>query len=344
LRDIINLICYTLHQSCYNSILTSGKDVLNPSAIAKITIIKGELNLLAARTAIAPVSVDIFPVVQLKSDISLAVFGTIAINSYQCFAGEKTILLEQKLENVNFKSTFTRIRITFRWLDTNIEYSIDLLNTFNTYNTQMMTLVLQCMNMHVYIEGILNKSIIKDQNTFILSINKISIEITKAQLMSFTNPSMGSKYEEIIHSCGNLAITQPPPIIKKINSGLNGIESPIKPHTPIKQSTPKHSKTPISDKSHHKIAKLDNELLNNLTENPVEYYKGKIFELAKTQQGSKYLQNVVQYSTQESICFIASEVENDFAALLIDKYGNYFCQKFIQSIQPTVRVKLLKIV
>ena len=317
--------------------------MLNPSAIAKITIIKGELNLLAARTAIAPISVNIFPVVQLKSDISLAVFGTIAINSYQCFAGEKTILLEQKLENVNFKSAFTRIRITFRWLETNIEYSIDLLNTFSTYNSQMVTLVLQCMNMHVYIEGIINKSIIKDQNTFILSINKISIEITKAQLMSFTNSSMGSKYEEIIHSCGNLAISQPS-IIKKINSDLNSIESPIKPHTPIRQSTPKHSKTPISEKSRHKIVKLDNELLNNLTENPVEFYKGKIFELAKTQQGSKYLQNVVQYSTQESICFIASEVENDFAALLIDKYGNYFCQKFIQSIQPAVRVKLLKIV
>jgi Pumilio-family RNA binding repeat len=317
--------------------------VLNPSAIAKITIIKGELNLLTARTAIAPISVDIFPVVQLKSDISLAVFGTIAINSYQCFAGEKTILLEQKLENVNFKPAFTRIRITFRWLDTNIEYSIDLLNTFNTYNSQMVTLVLQCMNMHVYIEGIINKSIIKDQNTFILSINKISIEITKAQLMSFTTSSMGSKYEEIRHSCGNLA-TQPP-IIKKINSDLNSIENPIKkPHTPIKQSTPKHSKTPISEKGSHKITKLDNELLNNLTENPVEYYKGKIFELAKTQQGSKYLQNVVQYSTQESICFIAGEVENDFAALLIDKYGNYFCQKFIQSIQPTVRARLLKIV
>ena len=315
--------------------------MLSPSAIAKITIIKGELNLLAARTAITPISVDIFPAVQLKSDISLAVFGTIAINSYQCYAGEKTILLEQKFDNVNFKSAFTRIRITFRWLDTNIEYSIDLLNTFSTYNSQMITLVLQCMNMHVYIEGIITKSIIKDQNIFILSVNKISIEITKAQLMSFNTASISSKYEEIIHSCGNLAIGSPP-IIKKINSDLSNIENPIKPI--VKQSTPKHAKTTNSEKSNHKISKLDNELLNNLTENPVEYYKGKIVELAKTQQGSKYLQNVVQYSTQESICFIATEVENDFAVLLIDKYGNYFCQKFIQSIQPAVRLKLLKIV
>jgi hypothetical protein len=203
------------------------------------------------------------------------------------------------------------------------------------------------MNMHVYIEAFLaNKTSLKDQSAFILNINKVSIEITKTKLLSFAptpleRPVASSKYDEITRSCGSFALVQPVAPPKPIAEISRKEFTSAKSSQPSKQ---KHNKTPKADKSSHKIGKLDTELLNNLTDNPVEHYKGKLFELAKTQQGSKYLQNVVQYSTQESISFIADEVDKDFAALLIDKYGNYFCQKFIQCIPSAIRFKLLEIV
>ncbi len=46
-----------------------------------------------------------------------------------------------------------------------------------------------------------------------------------------------------------------------------------------------------------------------------------------TKQGSKDLQKAIEKANPGLIEQIAREIEPSFAEVLIDQYGNYFCQK-----------------
>lgn len=39
---------------------------------------------------------------------------------------------------------------------------------------------------------------------------------------------------------------------------------------------------------------------------------------------------------------IIERIKNDFGKLMIDKYGNYFCQTLIRSVNPDIRLKIMK--
>lgn len=70
-------------------------------------------------------------------------------------------------------------------------------------------------------------------------------------------------------------------------------------------------------------------------------YKGKIANLAMTQQGSKYLQRVMTRASPDIVEFIIKESIHDLKYLMTDQYGNYFCQKLLQSSSSQQRCLIL---
>ena len=71
-------------------------------------------------------------------------------------------------------------------------------------------------------------------------------------------------------------------------------------------------------------------------------YKGLLSNLAKTQQGSKYLQRVLTRAPPDVVEFIIKEVIKEMKTLMIDQYGNYFCQKLLQSSSSQQRCEMLQ--
>ena len=65
-------------------------------------------------------------------------------------------------------------------------------------------------------------------------------------------------------------------------------------------------------------------------------------DYAKNQQGSKYLQRVLAKASPDIIEFIVVEVGDKLHELMVDSYGNYFCQKLLQSSSSKQRLYLLK--
>ena len=60
-------------------------------------------------------------------------------------------------------------------------------------------------------------------------------------------------------------------------------------------------------------------------------YKGQLVAFAKNQQGSKYLQRALAKASPDVLEFIVVEVGDNLHELMVDSYGNYFCQKLLQS-------------
>lgn len=64
--------------------------------------------------------------------------------------------------------------------------------------------------------------------------------------------------------------------------------------------------------------------------------------MQNNQQGSKYLQRVLAKASPDVIEFIVIEVGDHLHELMVDSYGNYFCQKLLQSSSSKQRLYLLK--
>lgn len=60
-----------------------------------------------------------------------------------------------------------------------------------------------------------------------------------------------------------------------------------------------------------------------------------------TQQGSKYLQRVLTRASPDVVEFIIQEVIKDLRFLMTNQYGNYFCQKLLQSSSSQQRCEIL---
>jgi hypothetical protein len=67
-----------------------------------------------------------------------------------------------------------------------------------------------------------------------------------------------------------------------------------------------------------------------------------LWEYAKTQKGSRNLQKLLNKIQPESLDEILEKLKNNFPELMIDNYGNYFCQKLIQSCSSEQRMFILK--
>ena len=48
-------------------------------------------------------------------------------------------------------------------------------------------------------------------------------------------------------------------------------------------------------------------------------------KLARSQQGSKYLQRVLAKASPDVVDFVVEEVGDSMHELMTDSYGNYFC-------------------
>mmetsp|Transcript_27373 Transcript_27373/g.20522 ORF Transcript_27373/g.20522 Transcript_27373/m.20522 type:complete len:82 (-) Transcript_27373:804-1049(-) len=59
--------------------------------------------------------------------------------------------------------------------------------------------------------------------------------------------------------------------------------------------------------------------------------KGQIVEMSKQQQGSKYLQKLLAKASPDFVGFAIDECLYHLQDLMVDQYGNYFCQKLLQS-------------
>ena len=60
-------------------------------------------------------------------------------------------------------------------------------------------------------------------------------------------------------------------------------------------------------------------------EKSVYEYKGQMHKLARSQQGSKYLQRVLAKASPDVVDFVVEEVGDSMHELMTDSYGNYFC-------------------
>jgi hypothetical protein len=69
--------------------------------------------------------------------------------------------------------------------------------------------------------------------------------------------------------------------------------------------------------------------------------KGNFSYLIKTQNGSRILQNCLGKTNHEIISLICNEILTDLQNLMIDCYGNYFCQKFYSYVSHEERLMML---
>lgn len=77
----------------------------------------------------------------------------------------------------------------------------------------------------------------------------------------------------------------------------------------------------------------------------------ELWDYAKTQKGSRYilyfiffrnLQKLLNKLQPENIDILLENLKNNFAEMMKDTYGNYFCQKLIQTCSADQRIFILK--
>lgn len=67
-----------------------------------------------------------------------------------------------------------------------------------------------------------------------------------------------------------------------------------------------------------------------------DYLKGKLCDMVFTQTGSRFIQK--QFSGE----FALNEIGDRINELMIDRYGNYFCQELISRCNSHQRLKILQ--
>ena len=76
--------------------------------------------------------------------------------------------------------------------------------------------------------------------------------------------------------------------------------------------------------------------------NSFGYKEGEIMSKIMTKQGSKELQKAIEKVSPIFIDYLVKEIEPHFSRLLIDQYGNYFCQKLFVKMSEENKLRLLK--
>ncbi|CDW83480.1 rna-binding protein [Stylonychia lemnae] len=66
-----------------------------------------------------------------------------------------------------------------------------------------------------------------------------------------------------------------------------------------------------------------------------------MLEYIVSQKGSRFMQQFVQKANLEQIENIIKRIQNDLGNLMIDKYGNYFCQNLLRTVNPQNRLKII---
>ena len=96
----------------------------------------------------------------------------------------------------------------------------------------------------------------------------------------------------------------------------------------------------INNKNNDNQNSVNNNL--NLLNNFIQLSNKDFYLYIITQKGSRELQNILNKTSSIYIDKIINKIHNNFPKILIDKYGNYFCQKLIKMSFPYQRIKILK--
>lgn len=78
------------------------------------------------------------------------------------------------------------------------------------------------------------------------------------------------------------------------------------------------------------------------TSEKLELLKGQLDILIYNQSGSRFLQKLLTKANKEVIEFFLDEIDSKVNKLMMDKYGNYFCQELLLSCSGTQRLEILK--
>jgi len=70
--------------------------------------------------------------------------------------------------------------------------------------------------------------------------------------------------------------------------------------------------------------------------------KGQLDLLIYNQSGSRFLQKFLTKANKEIIEFFLNEIESSINQLMMDKYGNYFCQELLHSCSGHQRLHILQ--
>eukprot|EP00742_Colponemidia_sp_Colp-10_P000746 GILJ01000810.1.p1 GENE.GILJ01000810.1~~GILJ01000810.1.p1 ORF type:complete len:1060 (+),score=180.51 GILJ01000810.1:230-3409(+) len=89
----------------------------------------------------------------------------------------------------------------------------------------------------------------------------------------------------------------------------------------------------VSDRDKGPVVDPDTPLVN---------LKGRLLAMAKTQNGSRYVQRQLSRAGPEDVEFIFNEIREGIADLMTDSYGNYMCQRMFQSCSANQRLQLLQ--
>jgi F0F1-type ATP synthase delta subunit len=74
----------------------------------------------------------------------------------------------------------------------------------------------------------------------------------------------------------------------------------------------------------------------------LELLKGQLEILIYNQSGSRFLQKFLTKANKEIIEFFLAEIDSSVNKLMMDKYGNYFCQELLHSCSGQQRLNILK--
>lgn len=69
-----------------------------------------------------------------------------------------------------------------------------------------------------------------------------------------------------------------------------------------------------------------------------------VARLASTQSGSRYLQKEMNKAKVGMIDFLVNDIGTDFPRIMVDNYGNYFCQRLLSCCSGEQRVMILKLI
>eukprot|EP00397_Hematodinium_sp_SG-2012_P007253 GEMP01007295.1.p1 GENE.GEMP01007295.1~~GEMP01007295.1.p1 ORF type:complete len:895 (+),score=191.43 GEMP01007295.1:90-2774(+) len=136
----------------------------------------------------------------------------------------------------------------------------------------------------------------------------------------------------------------PPHVNAMANPLMNGMVNPMQAHVM------KYSSTGTHDSTHNPQnggVRDDEESAFDIDQNTPELptesrdLVGEVVGLAKTQQGSKYLQRFLTEGTAEIIHLILQEVEPALALLMCDKYANYLCSEVFTACDHKFRRRML---
>jgi hypothetical protein len=130
------------------------------------------------------------------------------------------------------------------------------------------------------------------------------------------------------------------------NSGTTGGSSNLNKDGKMigqNRNNPKQAKKMNNTQYHNKGRHTSNTSTLAIPTNDknVMDYKGQLVAFAKNQQGSKYLQRVLAKASPDILEFVVLEVGDHLHELMVDSYGNYFCQKLLQSSSSKQRLYLL---